>query len=99
MTRTSWRECSTFGTDNRCNAMPLTKPNQQLRRDLKEAAALLKWSGVDLFGVAKRLLAAGDEITADELMMIALSYQAMEDKLAGYADEVKAGQINRSKPE
>lgn len=28
--------------------MTLTKPNQQLRRDLKEAAALLKWSGVDL---------------------------------------------------
>ncbi len=28
--------------------MPLTMPNQQLRRDLKEAAALLKWSGVDL---------------------------------------------------
>ncbi|MDF3136646.1 hypothetical protein [Pseudomonas extremaustralis] len=79
--------------------MALTKPNQQLRRDLKEAAALLKWSGVDLFGVAKRLLAAGDEITADELMMIALSYQAMEDKLEDYADEVKAGQIHRSKPE
>jgi hypothetical protein len=76
--------------------MPLTKPNQQLRRDLKDAAALLKWSGVDLFGVAKRLLAAGDEISADELMMIALSYQAMEDKLAGYADEVKAGQISRA---
>ncbi|WP_226456128.1 hypothetical protein [Pseudomonas sp. AF03-9] len=75
--------------------MALTKPNQQLRRDLKDAAALLKWSGVDLFGVAKRLLAAGDEISADELMMIALSYQAMEDKLAGYADEVKAGQISR----
>ncbi|MFP3496208.1 hypothetical protein SB759_18435 [Pseudomonas sp. SIMBA_059] len=49
--------------------MPLTKPNQQLRRDLKEAA--------------------------DELMMIALSYQEMEDKLAGYAEEVKAGRIKR----
>lgn len=23
--------------------MPLTKPNQELKRDLKEAAALLKW--------------------------------------------------------
>lgn len=28
--------------------MPLTKPNQQLRSGLKEAGALLKWSGVDL---------------------------------------------------
>jgi hypothetical protein len=27
--------------------------------------------------------------------MIALSYQAMEDKLAGYADEVKVGRIVR----
>ena len=79
--------------------MPLTKPNQQLRRDLKEAAALLKWSGVDLFGVAKRLLAAGDEISADELMMIALSFQETEDKLAGYADEVKTGRIVRGKAE
>ena len=79
--------------------MAITKPNLQLRRDLKEAAALLKWSGVDLFGVARRLLAAGDDVSADELMMIALSYQAMEDKLAGYADEVKAGGIVRGKAE
>ncbi|MCF5228563.1 MULTISPECIES: hypothetical protein [unclassified Pseudomonas] len=76
--------------------MALTKPNQQLRRDLKEAAALLKWSGFDLFGVAKRLLVAGDDISADELMMIALSYQAMEDKLTDYADEVKAARIIRA---
>lgn len=79
--------------------MPLTKPNQQLRRDLKEAAALLKWSGVDLFVFAKRLLAAGDEQGANDLMKIALSFQETEDKLAGYADEVKAGRIARAKPE
>lgn len=34
--------------------MSLTKPNQQLRRDLKEAAALLKWSAVDLMIVLFR---------------------------------------------
>ncbi|WP_025126501.1 hypothetical protein [Pseudomonas sp. PH1b] len=79
--------------------MPLTNPNQELRHDLEEAAKLLKRSGVDLFEVAKRLLAAGDEINADELMMIALSYQKIEDRLAGYAEEVKAGQINRHNPE
>ena len=76
--------------------MALTKPNQQLRRDLKESAALLKWSGVDLFVFAKRLLAAGDEQGANDLMKIALSLQEAEDKLAGYADEVKAGRINRA---
>jgi hypothetical protein len=63
--------------------MPLTKPNQQLRRDLKEAAALLKWSGVDLFVFAKRLLAAGDEQGANDLMKIALSFQDVEDRPGG----------------
>ena len=79
--------------------MSITKPNQQLRRDLKEAAALLKWSGVDLMQAAVRLSEAGQEDEAKELMILALSYQAMEDTLAAYADEVKEGQINRSKPE
>jgi len=79
--------------------MPLIKPNQQLRRDLKEAAALLKWSGVDLMQAAVRLSEAGQEDEAKELMILALSYQAMEDKLAGYADEVKVGLIARSRPE
>lgn len=37
----------------------LTKSNQQLRRDLKEAAALLKWSGVDLMQAAVRISNAG----------------------------------------
>ncbi|WP_332847572.1 hypothetical protein [Pseudomonas lactucae] len=79
--------------------MALTKTNQQLRRDLKEAAALLKWSGVDLMQAAVRMSEAGQEDEARELLKIAASYQAVEDKLAGYADEVKARQINRSKPE
>ncbi|KTC63355.1 hypothetical protein AO262_29905 [Pseudomonas fluorescens ABAC62] len=57
---------------------------------------MLKWSGVDLFVFAKRLLAAGDEQGANDLMKIALSFQETEDKLAGYADEVKASRITRS---
>lgn len=65
--------------------MPLTKPNQQLRRDLKEAAALLKWAGVDLYVVSKRMMAAGDEQGAMELMKVAISLHETEDKLAGYA--------------
>ncbi|MBK5416376.1 hypothetical protein [Pseudomonas sp. TH31] len=79
--------------------MPLTKPNQQLRRDLKEAAALLKWSGVDLMQVAVRLSESGHEDDAKELLKIASSYQDVEDRLAGYADEVKAGRIVRGKAE
>lgn len=79
--------------------MPLTKPNQELKRDLKETAALLKWSGVDLFTISKRLLDAGDEIGAAELMKIAVSFQAIEDKLESYADEVTGGVITRAKTE
>ena len=79
--------------------MSLTKPNQQLRRDLKEAAATLKWAGVDLFGVAKRMLAAGDEEGANELMKIAFSIQEAEDKLVAYEEVVKAESLSRSQPE
>jgi len=39
--------------------MPLTKPSQRLRRDLKEAAALLKWASVDLMKMAVRLSEVG----------------------------------------
>lgn len=77
--------------------MPLTKPNQQLRRDLKEAAALLKWSGVDLMKMAIRLSDAGFESDARELLTIIGSFPDAEDRLAGYADEVKAGQITRAR--
>ncbi|MEO8490959.1 hypothetical protein [Pseudomonas sp.] len=76
--------------------MALTKPNQQLRRDLKEAAALLKWAGVDLYVVSKRMMATGDEQGAMEMMKLAMSLQETEDKLAGYAGEVKDGRISRA---
>lgn len=75
--------------------MPLAKPNQQLRRDLKDAAALLKWSGVDLMQAAVRLSEAGQEDEAKELLKISASYQEAEDKLAGYAEEVRVGTIAR----
>ena len=79
--------------------MPLTKPNQDLRRDLKQAAALLKWSGVDVLQAARKLSEAGQEEEAEELLRIAVSFQETEDRLAGYADEVKAGVITRAKVE
>lgn len=79
--------------------MPLTKLNQDLRRDLKQAVALLKWSGVDLLQAAQKLTEAGQVEEAEELLRIALSFQETEDRLAGYADEVKAGVITRAKVE
>lgn len=70
--------------------MPLAQPKQALRDDLKEAAATLKWAGVDLFVVADRMKASGNEQTAIELLDIARSFQEVEDKLEGDPDWVKA---------
>ena len=64
--------------------MPLTKPNQQLRRDLKAIALNLEQSCVDLGKLAEKLS------DADAIALM---------ELVGYAEEVKVGQINRSKPE
>lgn len=77
----------------------LTKPNQQLRQDLKRTAALLKWSGVDLMQAAVRLSEAGHEDEAQELLKVAAGFQETEDRLAGYADEVRDGVITRAKAE
>lgn len=76
--------------------MSLTKPNQQLRLDLKEAAALLKWSGVDLMQAAVKMSDAGQEAEARELIEIAMRFQEVEDRLAGYAAEVKVGGVVRA---
>ncbi|MPQ85475.1 hypothetical protein F0170_16635 [Pseudomonas sp. MAFF 730085] len=73
--------------------MPFTKPNRKVGRDLKEAAALLTWAGVDLFVVSERMLAAGDEQGALEMQRIAIGLKESEARLAGYADEVKAGKF------
>ncbi|AZE62121.1 MULTISPECIES: hypothetical protein [Pseudomonas] len=78
--------------------MHLANP-AQLRRDLKEAAALRKWLGIDLVRAAVRLSEAGQEDEAKELQRIAASYQDVEDRLAGYADEVNGGRILRGKAE
>lgn len=79
--------------------MPLTKPNQDLKRDLQGIASDLKWSAVELMRIAERLSLAGNEADAQAVIRICVVMQAGEDRLAGYADEVKAGQIYRSKPE
>lgn len=79
--------------------MGLNKPTQELRRDLKDIAHLLKWSAVELLRIAERLSLAGDEADAQAVLRICTAFHADEDRLAGYADEVKAGQIIRSKPE
>ena len=79
--------------------MPLTKPNQELRHDLKEVAALLKWSGIDLMKMAVRLSEAGSESDAREILAITSGFPDAEGKLTEYADEVKKSIIIRAKAE
>jgi hypothetical protein len=77
--------------------MTLTKPNQELRRDLQDLASDLKWSAVELMRIAVRLSEAGNEADAQAVIRICQVMQAGEDRLAGYGDEVKAGKIARQK--
>lgn len=75
--------------------MPLTTLNQNLHRDLKEAADLLKWAKVDLMQAAVRTSGFGQQTDAKELLKIAANHQLIVDRLVGYADEVNAGRIKR----
>ncbi|WP_408598393.1 hypothetical protein [Pseudomonas sp. PLMAX] len=75
--------------------MGLTKPNHDLRRDLKSAALALEDAAQDMFRMAKQygdteLLAAMEKIER-------LHVEA--DRLNGYADEVKDGRILRAATE
>jgi hypothetical protein len=79
--------------------VPLTKSNQDLKRDLQGVASDLKWSAVDLMRIAERLSLAGNEADAQVVLKMCTVLHADEDRLAGYADEMKAGQIVRCKPE
>lgn len=75
--------------------MSLTKPNQQLRHDLKAIASNLEESCIDLGKLAEKL----SDTDAIALMGLVGTLYEEADRLTGYADEVKAGQIIRSKPE
>ena len=54
---------------------------------------------MELLQAARKLSEAGREEEAEELLRIAVSFQETEDRLVGYADEVKAGVITRAKVE
>lgn len=75
--------------------MGLTKPSQQLRRDLKGVAFNLEQSCVDLGRLASGL--SGPEALG--LMRVVGCLYGDADRLKAYADEVKAGRIVRAKPE
>ena len=76
--------------------MELNKPEQDLKRDLQGIASDLKWSAVELMRIAERLSLARNEADAQAVLRMCTVLHADEDRLAGYADEVKAGDIIRS---
>ncbi|MGO0694215.1 hypothetical protein ACTORG_12045 [Pseudomonas guariconensis] len=71
--------------------MSLTKPNQQLRRDLKEAAFALESAALEIFHKAQ----AGDETQFLDAMKRVQKLHQLADRLKGYGDETKAGEIVR----
>ena len=77
--------------------MGLNQPTQELRRELKDIAFPLKWSGVDLMQLAVRLSDAGLEAEALELAKKLAAFNDAEDKLTGYAMEIASGGIMRGK--
>lgn len=71
--------------------MPLTKPNQQLRRDLKDAAFALESAALEIFHKAQ----AGDDAGFLEAMRRVGELHELADRLKGYGDEVRSGSIMR----
>jgi len=77
--------------------MPLTKPNQTLRRDLQGLASDLKWPAVELARVADRLSQAGNEADAQAVLRMCRIFHDGEERLAAYSEEAHLGLIVRVK--
>ena len=73
--------------------MPITKPNQELRRDLKAAAFSLEEAALELFRLTKQ---RGDAELLEAMETIEKLHE-QADRLTAYAEEVKAGRIVRAK--
>ena len=73
--------------------MPLTKPNQQLRRDLKDAAFALESAALEIFHKAQ----SGDDAGFLEAMKRVGELHELADRLKGYGEEVKTGRIIRAR--
>lgn len=77
--------------------MKLSKPNQDLKRDLQGIASDLKWSAVELMRVAERLSLASSEADAQAVLRMCTVFHDGEDRLTGYAAEVEIGLVTRIK--
>ena len=74
--------------------MPLTTPNQQLRRELIDLGLGLEQLASGIINTAKD---CQDSDVAATLKMVAKLYDDA-DRLAALADEVRDGKVTRAKP-
>ena len=75
--------------------MPLTKPNQQLRRELKDLGLDLEQAASEVLNITKD---CRDIDAIAVLKLIAKMYEHA-DRIAALADEVRDGKVTRAKPE
>lgn len=79
--------------------MWLNESEQALRRDLQGLASDLRWSAVELLRIAQQLRQAGNDVDAQAVQRLCDLFQGDEERLLGYAEEVKAKVISRNKPQ
>jgi hypothetical protein len=77
--------------------MWLNEAEQELRRDLQGLASDLRWSAVELLRIEQHLRLSGNEADAQAMQRLCSLFQGDEEKLSGYAEEVKARLISRNK--
>jgi hypothetical protein len=77
--------------------MWLNEAEQELRRDLQGLASDLRWSAVELLRIEQHLRLSGNEADAQAMQRLCSLFQGDEEKLSGYAEEVKARVISRNK--
>ncbi|WP_213942254.1 hypothetical protein [Pseudomonas sp. dw_612] len=77
--------------------MWLNESEHELRRDLQSVASDLRWSAVELLRLAEQFRQAGNEVDAQAALRLCEVFQGDEARLAGYAEEVKARHISRTK--
>ncbi len=70
--------------------MTLTKPDQDLKRNLQGIPSDLKWSAVELLRVAERLTWPAMRQHARPVLRMCKIFQADEDRLTAYVAEVAA---------
>jgi hypothetical protein len=77
--------------------MWLNESENELRRDLQSVASDLRWSAVELLRLADQLKRSGNDGDAGAVLRLCDLFQGDEQRLAGYAEEVKAKTISRNK--